>query len=66
MSLKELRKWKLNKNIRVWRRALYLLYEDSPLSLSDISMYIDSDRSGTERQLKKMQIDHWVKREKHK
>ena len=66
MTLEELRKWILIKNIRVWRRALCLLYEGGPLSLSDISIDIDSDPSGTERQLKKMQIDHWTKREKHK
>ena len=66
MTLEELRKWMRNKNIRIWRRALYLLYEDSPLSLSNISIDIDSDPSGNERQLKKMEIDHWVKRKNHK
>ena len=66
MTLEELRKWIRNKNVRIWKRSLYLLYEDGPLSLSDISTDLDSDPSGNERQLKKMAINHWVKREKHK
>jgi predicted transcriptional regulator len=66
MSADELYKWYLDKNVRVWRRALHLLYEEGPLSLYKIAMFLDSDPSGTERQLKKMAIDRWVKRENHK
>ena len=64
MTVKELSKWV--KKIRIWRRALLLIYMDGPLSLSDISVDLDEDRSGVERQLKKMGIDHWVKRIDHK
>ena len=66
MTLKELSKWIKNKKIRIWRRALFLLYSDGSLSLSDISDDLDADRSGVERQLKKMAIDHWVKRIDHR
>ena len=66
MTFKELRRWILNKNIRVWRRALFLLYDEEELPLMQISQALNSDPSGVERQLKKMQIDHWVKREIHK
>ncbi|PNX49793.1 MAG: hypothetical protein BV457_00485 [Thermoplasmata archaeon M9B1D] len=66
MTLEELRKWVKNKQIRIWRRALFLLYSDGSLSLSEISYDLNADRSGVERQLKKMAIDHWVRRKNHK
>ena len=66
MNIREISEWKRNKNIRVWRRALYEVYSEGPLSLSFISEILGSDPAGTERQLKKMQIDHWVIRKNHK
>lgn len=62
----EISAWLRNKNIRVWRRSLYLLHSEGPLSLYAISNMLNTDPAGTERQLKKMQIDHWVKRINHK
>ncbi len=67
MTFKELRKWIRNKNIRVRRRALFLLYSDEEeLPLMQISQVLNSDPSGVERQLNNMQIGHWIKREIHK
>ncbi|MCK4347301.1 MAG: MarR family transcriptional regulator [Thermoplasmatales archaeon] len=65
MTPEEIDKWWRDKKIRVWRRALYLLHESGPLSLYEISDILNADPSGTERQLKKMEIDHWVKRKDH-
>lgn len=66
MTAEEIGKWYRNKTKRVWRRVLFLLYAQGPLSISDICDLIDADISGTERQLKKMAIDHWTRRIDHK
>ena len=66
LTQEEILYWLKNKNIRVWRRALYLLYTEEPLPLYSISEKLGTDPAGTERQLKKMQIDHWVVRKDHK
>ena len=66
LTQEEINYWLKNKNIRVWRRALYLLYTEEPLPLYSISETLSTDPAGTERQLKKMQIDHWVVRKNHK
>jgi predicted transcriptional regulator len=66
LTRKEISYWLIDKNIRVWRRALYLLYTDDPLPLAAISDILGTDPAGTERQLKKMQIDRWVVRKNHK
>jgi len=43
MNGKEIWEWIRNKKIRVWRRALYEVYSEGPLSLSFISDTLDSD-----------------------
>ena len=66
MTREEIDRWIRNKKIRVWRRALYVLYDEEPIPLYLISEILDADPAGTERQLKKMAIDRWVKRKNHK
>lgn len=66
LSADEIYKWYRDKNVRVYLKALHLLCEWGPLPLYEIAEILDSDPSGTERQLKKMAIDHWVKRQDHK
>jgi len=66
LTREEISYWLKNKNIRVWRRALYLLSDEGPLPLAFISDTLDTDPAGTERQLKKMRIDYWVVRKNHK
>jgi hypothetical protein len=66
MTADETYDWCRDKQVRVWRRALYIVWEIGPLPLYEISEILDADPSGTERALKKMAIDHWVKRKNHK
>lgn len=66
LTREEISYWLTDKNTRVWRRSLYLLYTDDPLPLAAISDTLGTDPTGTERQLKKMQIDRWVVRKNHK
>ena len=56
LNKEELRKWYENKEIRVWRRAVFLLYHEGEMSNREIADTLGADRRGVRRTLSKVQM----------
>jgi len=60
MNKEDIRKWLKNKDVRVWKRALYLLYEEDELLNMEVATTIAADQRGVRRVLTKLQLDSLV------
>ena len=56
MNKEELRNWFRGKEIRIWRRALFLLYHEGEMSNLGIADILGVDQRGVRRTLSKLQI----------
>ena len=56
LDREELRNWFKDKKIRVWRRAVFLLYHVGKMSNLEIADTLGADRRGVRRTLSKVQM----------